>query len=280
MGRVEGKVALVTGAARGQGRAHALRLAQEGADIVALDICEPIAGVQYPGATEAELAETVELIERLDRRVLARQGDVRVQDDVDRTVADGLQQFGHIDVMVGNAGVALLAPAWEITEEDWKTQIDINLTGNWRTAKAVIPSMLERGNGGSIMFTTSGVVARAVGHMAHYSAAKHGLVGLCKELAVELGPHRIRVNTIQPTAVNTTMMDNEVMWTLFTPGQDDVPMEQRRQGMLDIMSQLNILEVPWVEPEDLAEGVIFLASDESRRVTGSTLVIDAGFAAH
>ncbi|MTD57335.1 mycofactocin-coupled SDR family oxidoreductase [Amycolatopsis pithecellobii] len=276
MGRVDGKVALITGAARGQGRAHAKRLAEEGADIIMLDICRPIPGVRYPGATEEDFAETIEMVSRIGRRVVAHQGDVRNSDDVDKIIADGLQAFGHIDVLVGNAGVTLLAPGWEITEADWQTQIDINLTGTWRVAKAVIPSMIEAGKGGSLIFTTSGVVAGGVGNMAHYSATKHGLIGMCKELALELGPHGIRVNTLQPTAVNTLMMDNEVMWALFTPGQEDAPPEVRRKGMLDILAKTHPLGVPWIESEDLADGALYLASDESRRVTGTALIIDAG----
>jgi SDR family mycofactocin-dependent oxidoreductase len=280
MGRVDGKVALITGAARGQGRAHAMRLAEEGADIVMLDICRPVQGVRYPGATEEDFAETIEMVSRTGRRVVSHIGDVRNSADVDKVVADGLQAFGHIDVVVGNAGVTLLAPGWEITEADWQTQIDINLTGSWRVAKAVIPSMIEAGRGGSIIFTTSGVVAGGVGHMAHYSATKHGLIGICKELALELGPHGIRVNTLQPTAVNTLMMDNEVMWDLFTPGREDETPEARRQGMLDILTQTHPQAVPWLEPEDLANGVLYLASDESRRVTGTALIIDAGLSGH
>lgn len=280
MGRVDGKVALVTGAARGQGRAHAVRLAEEGADIIAFDICAPVSGVKYEPATEADLAETVERIESLDRRVHSQVGDVRSLEDVQKVVADGLREFGHIDVLVCNAGVILPALGWEITEEEWATQIDVNLTGCWRVAKAVIPSMIEAGNGGSIIFTSSGCVARGLGNMAHYSATKSGLDGLCRELAVDLAPHRIRVNTVQPTAVHTALMDNQPMWELFTPGDEETPMEERRQGMLDTLSQYNILDVPWVEPEDVANGVLFLASDESKMVTGSPFLVDAGFAAH
>lgn len=278
MGRVSGKVALVTGAARGQGRAHAVRLAEEGADIIAFDLCAPVAGVKYNGATEDDLAETVRQIESFDRRVLSRTGDVRSVEDVEAVVRDGLQQFGHIDVLVANAGVVMLSKGWEITEEDWATQIGINLTGCWRIAKAVIPSMIDAGTGGSIIFTSSGVVARASGNMAHYSATKSGVEGLCRELAVELGPHGIRVNTLQPTAVHTEMMDNPAMWETFSPGDTTLSQTDKRQRMLDIMSQSNILPVPWVEPADLANGVLFLASDEAKMVTGSPFRVDAGYA--
>jgi SDR family mycofactocin-dependent oxidoreductase len=280
MGRVDGKVALISGAARGQGRAHAVRLAEEGADIIAFDICAAIPNVLYEAADEDDLAETARLVESLDRRVLTRVGDVRDPEDVDRVVADGLEVFGHIDVVVANAGIAIVAPAWEIREEDWAAIIAINLTGAWRVAKTVMPKMIDAGNGGSIIFTTSGTAARGVGGMAAYASTKSGLEGLCRELAVEGGPHRIRVNILQPTAVNTVMMDNQAMWELFTPGQDSAPPEERRQGMLDIMSRSHILDVPWVEVEDLANAVLFLASDESKMVTGAPLRVDAGWAAH
>ncbi len=280
MGRVDGKIALVTGAARGQGRAHAIRLAEEGADIFAFDICAPIVGAGYEAATEDDLAETVAAIEKLDRRVLSWKGDVRSAADVDGAVAAALQQLGHIDVVVGNAGVTLVGRAWEITEEDWKTQIDINLTGCWRIATAVIPSMIEAGNGGSIIFTTSVAAVRGMGNMAHYASSKSGLQGLCRELAVDCGPHDIRVNTLQPGSVKTKMLDNRTAWELFTPDQEDAPLDARRQTTLEILNQFNMLDVPWVDPLDLANGVLFLASDEARRITGTSLVIDAGFAAH
>lgn len=280
MGRMDGKVALVTGAARGQGRAHATRLAEEGAEIIAFDVCEKFEGTNYEGATEADLAETVETLERLDRRVLSRRGDLRNLEDVERVVADGLQLFGHIDVLVGNAGIFFLAPTWEITEEEWRTQIEVNLTGCWRIAKAVIPSMIEAGRGGSIIFTSSGACARAMGNMSHYTASKSGVEGLCRELAVELGPHHIRVNTIQPAGVHTEMLDNKYNWELFTPDQDGAPLEQRREQMQKVAEGFNMLPVPWVEPEDVANGVLFLASDESKMVTGTALRVDAGFATH
>jgi SDR family mycofactocin-dependent oxidoreductase len=280
MGRVDGKVALITGAARGQGRAHALRLAEEGADIIAFDICAPVPGVAYEAASEDDLAETVWLVESQDRRILALVGDVRSAADVGRVVAEGIAEFGNIDVLVANAGVAIVSPAWEMSEADWTTVLDVNLSGAWRVAKAVVPRMIEAGKGGSIVFTTSGTAARGVGGMAAYAATKSGLEALCRELAIEGGPHGIRVNTLQPTAVETVMMDNQPMWELFTPGQDSTPLEDRRQAMLDIMSQGHALDDPWVQPRDLANGVLFLASDESRMVTGGPFRVDAGWAAH
>lgn len=280
MGRVDGKVALITGAARGQGRAHALRLAQEGADILALDICEQVPGAPYEGATEADLAETVAGVEQLDRRIIAHKGDVRVQADVDALVAAGLAELGRIDVLVSNAGVTLTSPGWLITEEEWHTQIDINLTGCWRVAKSVIPHMIEAGRGGSIIFTSSVIAARGMGNLAHYSASKSGLEGLSRELAVDVGRYGIRVNTIQPGSTHTKMLDNQAAWELFTPGHEGAPLQERRELMLQVNAGLNMLGVPWLEPEDLANAVLYLASDESRMVTGIALPVDAGFAAH
>lgn len=269
MGRVDGKVVLITGAARGQGRAHALRFAEEGADVIAMDLCAPIPGVQYRAATEDDLAETVRRVEALDRRIVARRGDVRNPEDVDQLVADGLAEFGHIDVVIAQAGITLLGNSWEITEEEWATTLDINLTGAWRVAKAVIPSLIEAGNGGSIMFTTSGAAARALGNLAHYAATKSGLFGMCREMAVELAAHRIRVNVLQPCSVHTDMIDNQSMWELFTPDMADAPLPDRRERMIQILSMSNMLPLPWVEPEDMAESAVFLASDAARMVTGT-----------
>lgn len=280
MGRVDGKVALVTGAARGQGRAHAVRLAEEGADIIAFDLCKSIPGVQYELSTEDDLAKTVEMIESLDRRVHSQVGDVRSREDVQKLVADGLQELGKIDVLVCNAGIFMPKPVWEINDEEWDTQIGVNLTGVWRVVSGVIPSLIEAGNGGSIVITTSGSVNRNFGNMTSYVAAKTGLEGFARELAADLSPHWIRVNTIAPTTVETRMADNPWVHSLFTPDKEGAPAEERRKGMMDAMSELNMLNVPWVQPEDVANGVLFLASDESRMVTGASLRVDAGFGSH
>jgi SDR family mycofactocin-dependent oxidoreductase len=278
MGRVSGKVALITGAARGQGRAHAVRLAEEGASIVAFDVCENVAGVLYEGPTEADLEETGRLVREQGGNVIVRKGDVRKAEDVTAVVEAGLAEFGYIDVVIANQGVAMAGPSWEISEEDWATVVGINLTGSWRVAKAVIPSMIEAGRGGSIILTTSGLASRAVGYMAHYASTKSGLNGLCRELSVELSPFQIRVNTLQPTAVNTPMMDNEPLYELFTPGMEGQPTEARRAEMLNILRQSNVLDVPWVEAEDMANGALFLASEESKMVTGAPFRVDAGYA--
>ena len=272
MGRVEGKVAFITGAARGQGRSHALRLAQEGADIIAVDTCHGFDTVPYDGATEADLAETVKQVEELDRRILAQQADVRDLSALQRVAEEGLSQFGQIDIVCANAGIASFAPALEMTEQMWQDVIDINLTGIWKTVKATAPSMVERGQGGSIILTSSVAGLSAFPGLAHYTAAKHGVTGLMRTLAVELAPHRIRVNSVHPTTVDTPMVANETAWSLFMGGVQGATREQAAVGM----KALNALPVPWVEPVDISNAVLYLACDESRYVTGTTMVIDAG----
>ena len=272
MGRVEGKVAFITGAARGQGRSHALRLAQEGADIIAVDICQDLATVPYPGATEADLAETVKQVEALDRRIVAQQADVRDLAALQRAVDEGLSQFGHVDIVCANAGIASFAPALDLTEEVWQDVIDTNLTGVWKTVKATAPAMVERGQGGSIVLTSSIAGLIAFPNLAHYTAAKHGVTGLMRTLAVELAPHSIRVNSVHPTTVDTPMVANEPVWGLFLGGVAGATREQAAEGM----KALNAMPVPWVEAVDISNAVLYLASDEARYVTGTTTVIDAG----
>ena len=203
MGRVDGKVALITGAARGQGRSHAVRLAQEGAEIIAVDSCTDAKTAPYARATREDLDETARLVEELDRRVLARVADVRDLGALQSAVADGISEFGRLDIVSANAGIASFAPAWELSEETWQEMIDVNLTGVWKTCKAAIPAMLEAGNGGSIILTSSTAGLVAYGNLAHYTSAKHGVTGLMRVLAVELAQHGIRVNSVHPTVVDT-----------------------------------------------------------------------------
>jgi SDR family mycofactocin-dependent oxidoreductase len=273
-GRMEGKVAFITGAARGQGRSHAIRLAQEGADIIAVDICEDIATVTpyYPLATEDELAETVAAVEALDRRIVARKADVRDLDGLQAAFDAGVAELGRVDTVVANAGIATYGLAWELSGEQWKDMIDVNLTGVFHTAKVAIPTMIEAGRGGSIMFTSSIGGLKGIQHVAHYVAAKHGIVGLMRTLANELGPHSIRVNTIHPTNVDTIMIQNPGTYAMFSPGDPEPSQEKAMPGFMS----LNTLPVPWIETSDISNAVLWLASDESRYVTGVTLPVDAG----
>ncbi|GAA5135940.1 mycofactocin-coupled SDR family oxidoreductase [Pseudonocardia adelaidensis] len=273
-GRMDGKVAFITGAARGQGRSHAVRLAEEGADIVAVDICADIDTVTpfYPLATEEELAETVRAVEALDRRIVARRADVRDLDGLQSAFDEGLAELGRIDTVVANAGIATYGRAWELTAEQWRDMIDVNLTGVFHTAKVAIPAMIDAGRGGSILFTSSIGGLKGIQHVAHYVAAKHGIVGLMRTLANELAPYSIRVNTIHPTNVDTIMIQNPGTWGMFAPGDPEPTVEKAMPGF----RSLNGLPVPWVEPRDISNAVLFLASDEARYVTGATFPVDAG----
>jgi (+)-trans-carveol dehydrogenase/(-)-trans-carveol dehydrogenase len=272
-GRVAGKVAFITGAARGQGRSHAIRLAQEGADIIAVDICEDVPGIPYAGATEADLAETVKQVEALDRRIVAAKADVRDYGRLKAVLDEGVAQLGRLDIVSANAGIGT-APvrSWEMDESIWQTMIDINLTGVWHTTRAAIPHLIAGGHGGSIILTSSAAGLQAYENISHYVSAKHGLVGLMRTLALELAPHFIRVNSIHPTQVDTPMIQNEPTWRLFRPD-----LERPTAADFAPASQaMNALPIPWVDPVDISNAVLFLASDESRYVTGVTLPVDAG----
>lgn len=232
-GRVEGKVAFITGAARGQGRSHAIRLAQEGADIIAVDVCEPIPSIAryYPGATEDDLAETVRQVKALDRRVVANKADVRDYDQLKAALEDGVAQLGHVDIVVANAGVfAFGDQAHEVTDSDWQDVIDINQTGVWHTAKAAVPHLIEQGTGGSIINISSTAGLKGTPNVAAYSASKHAVVGIMRTLAIELAPHRIRVNTIHPTGVATDMILNEATFKLFVPDVERPRGSRRRRS--------------------------------------------------
>ncbi|MCZ8377442.1 mycofactocin-coupled SDR family oxidoreductase [Mycobacterium sp. CPCC 205372] len=272
-GRVEGKVAFITGAARGQGRSHALRLAQEGADIIAVDICRAIDDVVYPASTPADLAETVALVEARGRRIVAAEVDVRDYDALAAALADGVDQLGRLDIVVANAGIGNAGnKLHKLREHIWQDMIDINLTGVWHTVKAAVPHVLSGARGGSIILTSSVGGMKAHPHTGHYIAAKHGVVGLMRTFAVELGRHSIRVNSIHPTQVNTPMAINDATFRLFAPHKENPGPED----FAPISQMMHTLPIPWVEPEDVSNAVLFLASDESRYVTGVQLPVDAG----
>jgi (+)-trans-carveol dehydrogenase len=273
-GRLEGKVAFITGAARGQGRSHAVRLAQEGADIIAVDIAKQVDSVAYPMATPDDLAETVRQVEALDRRIVATQADVRDYGAVKQALDDGVARLGRLDIVSANAGIASYGPAAELDETTWQDMIDTNLTGVWHTAKAAIPHLKAGGHGGSIILTSSTAGLKAYQGLGHYVAAKHGVVGLMRTLALELAPDFIRVNSVHPTNVDTDMVQNAATYALFAP---DLPEDQRtKQTLAPRFQALNALPVPWVEPVDISNAVLWLASDESRYITGITLPVDAG----
>jgi SDR family mycofactocin-dependent oxidoreductase len=271
-GRVQDKVAFITGAARGQGRSHAIRLAQEGADIIAVDLAGPVASVTaYPPATEEDLAETAKRVEALDRRIVAHQVDVRDTAALREALEDGIAQLGRLDIVVANAGIYQPRPTLELADADWQEMIDINLTGVWHTAKVALPHLIA-GGGGSVVIVSSLLGLRGVPGAVHYVTAKHGLVGIMRSLAIEFAEHNIRVNSVHPTTVNTDMIQNEQVWGAFDPDSPHPTRESAAAGM----QATNALPVPWVESADISNAVLFLASDEARYITGVTLPIDAG----
>jgi len=341
-GRVAGKVAFITGAARGQGRSHALRLAAEGADIIAVDLCAQLPSVEYPLATAEDLAETARAVEDLDRRVVAVQADVRDLASLEQALSLGVAELGRLDIVAANAGILssgslaeLGEPAWremidvnlsgvwrtckaaipylidggrggsivltssvaglksypnmahyvaanagilssgslaELGELAWREMIDVNLSGVWRTCKAAIPYLIEGGRGGSIVLTSSVAGLKSYPNLAHYVAAKHGVTGLARALAVELAPHRIRVNSVHPTQVDTDMIQNDVMYRLFRPDLDS----PGRADFAEASRATGLLPVDWVEAADVSSALLFLASDDARYITGIALPVDAG----
>jgi len=274
MGLLDGKVAFISGGARGQGRSHALRMAEEGAEIVTFDICEQLSSVAYAGATEDDLAETVKMVEGLDRRIVARKADVRDAEAVQAVFAEGVAEFGHVDIVLANAGIMPIIGEQGQTAAAWHESIDIMLTGVYHTIEAAIPTMIEQGRGGSIVITSSLAGLRApmrtldmksAGLLA-YIAAKHGVVGLMRSYANVLAPYFIRVKTVHPTGVNTPMVANPEFMTLA----QEVPefMEAMR----------NALPVPMIQAEDVSNAIIYLCSELGRYITGTTMPVDAGAA--
>jgi SDR family mycofactocin-dependent oxidoreductase len=267
-GKLEGKVAFITGAARGQGRSHAIRLAQEGADIIAVDICAQVASVAYPMATPEDLAETVTAVEALDRRIVARQADVRDEDGLRAAFEAGVAELGPVDIVLANAGIAPMSLGKEL-HQAWQDVIDINLTGVFNTVELAIPSMIERGAGGAIVLTSSTAGINGIGGPSRgglgYTASKHGVVGLMRSYANSLAPHRIRVNSVHPTGVNTPMVVNEIMqaWLAEDPSLSD--------------AMANALPVDMIEAVDVSNAIVWLVSDDARYITGVTLPVDAGF---
>ncbi|HOB50203.1 MAG TPA: mycofactocin-coupled SDR family oxidoreductase [Mycobacterium sp.] len=274
MAALQGRVAFVTGAARGQGRAYAVRLAREGADVVVSDICAPVSDtIPYPAATPEDLAETVRLVEAEGRTALSRVLDIRDDAGVKALVADTMAQFGRLDVLIANAGVLSWGRLWELSDEQWNAVIDTNLTGTWRTLRAVIPAMIEAGNGGSIVIVSSSAGIRATPGNGHYAASKHGLTSLTNTLALELGEYSIRVNSIHPYSIATPMIENDAMLGVlgkhpsylhsFAP----MPFQPLQGGGAGDRSA-------FMSPEEAAEVVVWLAGDGSGVISGSQVVVD------
>ena len=271
MGLLDGKVALITGGARGQGRAHALVSAKEGADVVLVDIADQIASVPYRMATQDDLAETVRQVEALDRRAIAVTADVRSQQQMDDAVARGIAEFGKIDILIANAGIWTQAPFWEITDEAWEDMIGTNLTGVWKSAKAIAPHMIERGSG-SIVITSSVNGLEPGPDYAHYVSSKHGVIGLMKNIALELAPHGIRCNSINPGAIKTPMTDHQGAWDMFAGHEGGTEADMLAGGY-----HFHALKgMTFLPPEVIANTALYLNSELAAAVTGVTIPVDAG----
>jgi (+)-trans-carveol dehydrogenase len=272
VGQFSGQVALITGAARGQGRSHAVRMAEEGADIIALDIGHDIETVYIPLGSEEDLAQTAKLVEATGRQVIARTADVRHQAELDAVVAEGLARFGHIDIVSANAGISTKGKTWELSDAQWQDVLDVNLTGVWRTVKAVVPPMIEAGRGGCIVLTSSLAGLKGYSNISAYVAAKHGVNGLMRTLANELGPHRIRVNSVCPGLIDTDLMMNDATYRLFRP---EIA-HPTREDAVEVFRTMQVLPTDYLDPADVSEAIVYLASKAARYVTGVALPIDGG----
>lgn len=274
MGQLEGRVAFVTGAARGQGRAHALALAGEGADVFGIDICADVTTVPYPLATVDELDETRRLVETHGVRCRTAVVDVRDGAAVDAAVAAAAAEFGRIDICVANAGVCAFAKTWDLTDEMWDAVVDTNLSGVFKTLRAVTPHMIEQGYG-RIVATSSMGGHTGIPNLSHYVAAKWGVIGLVKTLALELARHGITVNAVCPGSVDTPMVHNEAFYGLFAPDVE----HPTRESVESRYASITPMRVPWVAPEDIAHAVLYLVSEQARYVTGTSLDVSAGSSA-
>ncbi|WP_109472696.1 mycofactocin-coupled SDR family oxidoreductase [Ornithinimicrobium cavernae] len=274
MARLDGKVAFITGAARGMGRAHAVRLAQEGADIVITDLARDETGVDYTQGTPEELAETAGLVEAAGRQVLARVADVRDLSALEAVAAEAEEKFGRIDILVSNAGISNQSPVLELTDEQWQQILSVNLVGAWHAVKAVVPGMVKNG-GGSVVIISSTAGLVGAPNQAHYTASKHGLQGLMGTIANELGKSNIRVNTVNPGMVNTEMAMNQRLLKAYVPDVEEPTLEDVQR----VFGGISLLPAAWVEPEDISNAVLWLASDEARYVTGIAIPVDAGLLA-
>ncbi len=265
-GRLTGKVALITGAARGQGRAHAVKLASEGADVVAVDLAGPLPGVPYDSPTPADLEETTRRVEALDRRIIARQGDVRDLEALRGIVDGAVAELGRLDVVVANAGICIPATWDETTPEIFRDTMDTNVTGVWNTVMAGAPHLVTAG-GGSIVLTSSYAGKKMQPFMVHYTASKHAVTGMTRAFAAELGKHGIRVNSIHPGAVNTPMGSGAMVDRLTAATASNPPLGAMGTPFLPVYA---------AEPEWIADAVAFLASDDARWITAEHLSIDGG----
>ena len=272
MGRLDGKTVVITGGARGQGRSHARLLASEGANIVICDVPAPIETLPYATATESDLAETVTIVEELDRRCVAVKADMRDPAQVANVMDTAVSEFGQIDILVVNHGICSYYEIKDMPDQAWQDMIDVNLTGSFNAVRAVLPHMRPR-KYGRIVLTASGLARQGQQTCGHYIATKWGILGLTKSLALEVAQEGITVNAILPTTVKTPMIMHDAMYQLFRPDLDNPTADD----MVPILSMLNAQGIPWVEPEAISHGVLYLVSDEAANVTGGGMDVGAGW---
>jgi len=271
MYNLAGKVAVVTGAALGQGRQHVLRLVQEGVAVVAIDLARPDSASIHPLGTSVDLESLRTEVNALGGTVVIHECDVTAREQMRAIGQSTFDTFGRIDIVIANAALFNVAPAMDFTGDQWDRSISVTLTGAWNTFVSFIPHMITAGNGGSVISIGSTAASKGIAGLAAYVSAKHGLLGLTKTLAIELGPHFIRANMISPTSTNTTMLKNEETMKLFTGGVFD------QERFEEVCKATHVIPVPWVEVDDISNAMLFLASDLSRFITGSTLPVDAGY---
>lgn len=274
MGKLEGQVVFITGVARGMGRAHAVAFAREGARVIGIDVPAPISTVPYPLSTANELDETVQLVREAGGQIYARQADVRDLAALTEVVGAGVAEFGRLDFVIANAGINSFGKLSEMDEATFEDVIDVNLTGVWKTIRASAEHLIRGDRGGCILVTSSTSGLTTMANIGHYCAAKHGLTGLVREFANELGPHRIRVNSVHPSNTRTVMgLDNDLIKTLFRPDLENPTVEDVR----DAYASSHVLpDLPWMQPEDISEVMVFLCSEAGRYITGAQVAVDAG----
>ena len=273
MRRLEGRVALISGVARGQGRSHAVHLAREGAMIIGFDLMSDYSTVPFRQARPEDMEETVRMVEAVGGRILTSRADVRERSQIEEVVARGVAEFGPVDTVVANAGIGInSAPFWEVPQDEWRDCIDVNLGGVWNTVSAAVPSMIEGGSGGSIVLTSSAAAMKSAPNLAPYTAAKSGVVGMMGSMANDLAPYRIRVNTVCPTSVATDFLFNDRLYRIFRPDLSEPTIDDVRP----VMASMHPLGEPWIDVDDVSAAVVYLTSDDARSVTGVVLPIDLG----